>query len=208
MPRNFIFFIALASLLMRFKPVASKWNLNEYCALFPRSVVNAKYLRNPSEINISTCELTGFVESRNTMSASINGSIFGVISCPLPFISITANAAMSEIGRCKGLFCHSSFANQPATTISATMPNMTIHSPRYFADSHRRNSAMLLNHLFSDSASIKSPTNTMTPPMQANNTNQKIDPVVISIYAMLSVVVIGTLVCFAIFIIGRRKGVY
>jgi heme/copper-type cytochrome/quinol oxidase subunit 2 len=48
----------------------------------------------------------------------------------------------------------------------------------------------------------------MTPPMQANNTNQKIDPVVISIYAMLSVVVIGTLVCFAIFIIGRRKGVY
>jgi len=75
-------------------------------------------------------------------------------------------------------------------------------------DCHRLNDVMFLNRFFSASVSIKSPIKTNVPPKIADNTSQKIDSVVILLYAFLMIVIVGKLICFVAFIVGRRKGVY
>ena len=112
------------------------------------------------------------------------------------------------IGLFRESLCHSSLATNPATTTSTTMPLITNHSPHFLVDSQQWKSVMFLYFSFSASTSIKSPTNTIIPPIQAEKTNQKLDPVIVSIYVLTGIVVVGTLICFVVFIIGRQKGIY
>ena len=119
----------------------------------------------------------------------------------------TQNSAVAEILlTCilAGVFCHSSLANQPAATISTTIPPITAHSPQNFLDLQCLKSSRFLCQSFSENRSIKSPTNTIAPPIHAEETNRKIDPVVISIYAFL-VILPGVIIVAFIFDYRRFK---
>ncbi len=116
------------------------------------------------------------------------------VSNPVERVSITTYASKSVIGKLFGSFlvascfiCQSVFAVKPATTTSITIPAITIHSPHRLAESHRLKESMFLNFFFSESVSNTSPTNTITPPIQANSTSPKYDVAVVSIYAVRGV---------------------
>ena len=58
--------------------------------------------------------------------------------------------------------------------------------------SHRLKVFTLLNHFLSERVSIKSPTSTNMPPMQADKMKPKLDVVVVSIYAAMGIVDCGS----------------
>ena len=133
----------------------------------------------------------------------------------VPTILNDKDAAKVLIGWLRGAFliaiclvCHSSFAAKPATRTSINIPPITKISPQNFTDFQHLKAFKLLNHALSAMTSMIIPINTINPPTQANNTNPKYDSVVVSIYAFIFIVILGTLICICILITECRNGVH